>query len=334
MASSSTLDNITQTPENETLNLSSPTSSDGWPDSEASMIIESAPTATRKPLLTYSEAIDKGRKLLGQLRIPSATLSPFTAPTNLCEWGYTTTRSTVMYGHPFHSTFQALAPDSIITAKEVSSTHTTSTTHDGVRIPSTSARFINAFDFRNGILIAGSNFGPEYAGQHTTLRDGEALPQLRYWSDAVYLQARFLASDECRVPGGVVRPAFDAIKGLRSVVRLGIENKDTNAIVHRIVRDKVTSDCQYDTAIQSIDAGCPHCSKKIEWPGLTVDIESQEGLALLGTPNGVGVAWLLKQHAELTCKTITRVSVWCDTEKHPLRPNLVFWIEDKEPPSV
>ena len=48
--------------------------------------------------------------------------------------------------------------------------------------------------------------------------------------------------------------------------------------------------CGYDTTDQGFDAGCPHCCKKIPWPGITFDMDNEEGLALLGTLNGSGVA--------------------------------------------
>ena len=64
------------------------------------------------------------------------------------------------------------------------------------------------------------------------------------------------------------------------------------------------------------------------WPGLTFSIESDEGLALLGTPNGRGVAWLLKQHEELSGKRASKVTVWCDVEKVPLKPSMLFHLEN------
>lgn len=324
MALKSVTTNVDQMPPSPT--------SDGWPESDASTYadLDWSYIAAPAMILTYPDAVIKGQKLLGHSLTSTTAPSHFRLPTSLREWGYTTTSKLMLPTHPLYSALQTLAAGRTITAREVSSAHTTRTTHDGVQIPSTSAFFINAFDFNNGILIAGSNFGPDFASQHLTLRDGEALPELRRWSDVVYLQARFLTSSEYRLPEGTARPSADAIKGLKSVVRLGIENKGTNVVVHRIVQDKVTGACGYDTVEQMIDAGCPDCCRAIAWPGLTFEIGSQEGLALLGTPNGAGVAWLLMQHAELVGKAIARVTVWCDTEKHPLRPSVAFWIEDKD----
>ncbi|KAJ8109708.1 hypothetical protein OPT61_g7266 [Boeremia exigua] len=319
-----------QNPDSAAQTTPSPTSSDGWTSSATFSDPGPAAALTRRPVLAYPEAIAKGFRLLNYISKPSDIRSVSSSSANLREWGYITTSKTILPGHPFHSAFETLNPGCIIHAKEVSSTHITkSTTPSGTVIPPTAAMFVNGFDFEHGVLVAGSNFGPAFASHNKVMQDGEALPELRHWSDVVYLQAKFLASDERRVPEGSVRPSADAIKGLRAVVRMGIENRDTNAIVHGILQHELGGACTFPLRID--DAGCPGCCKKIPWPGLTFDTSSQEGQALLGTPNGSGVVWLLKQHDELASKTIARVTVWCDTTKKSLTPSLVFWIEDGGP---
>lgn len=57
---------------------------------------------------------------------------------------------------------------------------------------------------------------------------------------------------------------------------------------------------------------------------------SEETLALLGTPNGCGVAWLLVRHNEVVGRRIIRVGLWSDLKKQPLTPNLLFHNKNTE----
>jgi hypothetical protein len=53
----------------------------------------------------------------------------------------------------------------------------------------------------------------------------------------------------------------------------------------------------------------------LPWPGLTFPMTELQGLAILGTPNGFGVAWLLIQHrAQFGRRTIESVRVWSDPD--------------------
>jgi hypothetical protein len=65
------------------------------------------------------------------------------------------------------------------------------------------------------------------------------------------------------------------------------------------------------------------------WPGVTFDIESEEGKAILGTPNGAGTAWLLIQRKrELGRRRIEKVTVFHAGMKEDMFgwPSLLFWI--------
>ena len=49
------------------------------------------------------------------------------------------------------------------------------------------------------------------------------------------------------------------------------------------------------------------------WPGVELQMTEAAGLAMLGTSNGCGVAWLLATHKEQFGKrTIQSVRVWAD----------------------
>jgi hypothetical protein len=65
------------------------------------------------------------------------------------------------------------------------------------------------------------------------------------------------------------------------------------------------------------------------WPGVIFDIESEEGRAILGTPNGSGVAWMLIQHSKaLGERAIEKVTIFHAPKKGDLFrwPSLLFWI--------
>ena len=50
------------------------------------------------------------------------------------------------------------------------------------------------------------------------------------------------------------------------------------------------------------------------WPGVDVQMSNPGGLAMLGTPHGRGVAWLLATHKEqFGQRTIESVTVWSDS---------------------
>lgn len=285
--------------------------------------------------LSYATALTKGRRLLDIVLSGSTAPSQFTSAAQLKDWGYTTTQATVF---PLNYTdtwalLKLVVPDCTLDAKIVTSVHITPTTHNNIPSPATNAWFVNTIDLTNGILIAGSNHGPRFTTRHRALGEGERYPRLMHWSDIAYLQILSQSNVDTighRMPLGAVLPRLEAVKGLKYVIRSGIENIDTNIVVHEIIQRYNGGACSYDTAGQRFDAGCPHCSHKIPWPGMTFEMGSEEMLALLGTPNGCGVAWLLAQHGEFVGKTIGRVRLWSDLKKHPLTPNLLFYMEDAE----
>jgi hypothetical protein len=64
------------------------------------------------------------------------------------------------------------------------------------------------------------------------------------------------------------------------------------------------------------------------WPGLTFDACSEEGKVILGTPNGVGVAWLLIQRKkELEKKRVEKITLFSAPSKGDyVFASLLFWI--------
>ena len=105
------------------------------------------------------------------------------------------------------------------------------------------------------------------------------------------------------------------ITKLQYVYRSVAQNKETKRVVKSILRSV------------GIESGRPHA-----WPGRNFGMDTDEGKAILATPNGVGVAWLLFQHKEqFGRKTIKSVDVFLDNEPPPKEykgPCLRFNLED------
>ncbi|KAL8711188.1 MAG: hypothetical protein Q9220_004333 [cf. Caloplaca sp. 1 TL-2023] len=60
-------------------------------------------------------------------------------------------------------------------------------------------------------------------------------------------------------------------------------------------------------------AGTGRPNPNLGWPGLVFDMNSDGGKALLGTPNGLGVGWLLNDHAATLGRRNPRVHIWNTT---------------------
>jgi hypothetical protein len=111
------------------------------------------------------------------------------------------------------------------------------------------------------------------------------LPDVRAWSDVIFLEWETQA-----------QASGQDIKGLKYVVRFEVANKDTVAIV-----------------IQGVGP-----LNTIKWPGKTIPMSDERGQAILGTPNGVGVAYLLATHkAQMGQKTVESVQVWSRLVQRP-----------------
>ena len=69
------------------------------------------------------------------------------------------------------------------------------------------------------------------------------------------------------------------------------------------------------------------------WPGKTFNIGDRGAQALLGTPNGYGVGFLLLQHqTTFGNKKIQKVIVWNDATVNT-EPNMLFEIGDEQNPT-
>ena len=104
------------------------------------------------------------------------------------------------------------------------------------------------------------------------------LPDVKTWSDVTFVEWQSQA-----------QASGQDIKGLKYVIRYHVVNTDTIQIIDRAAGDE----------------------SHIEWPGVTMPMSDEKGQAVLGTPNGAGIAYLLATHkAQLGQKTVESVLVW------------------------
>jgi hypothetical protein len=163
---------------------------------------------------------------------------------------------------------------------------------DGERTAAIKTHFMQKINFTDGIVVAHDILSPIEATQEANLDDSDTIPSLKYWSDVAFLQWRCQASHDSE---------------LKHVLRHDVLNAKTDFVV-----EAINAPNGYDTA---------------PWPGMEYNAYSEDGQALLGTPNGSSVAYMLIQHKKhLGHKTVKKVTVFCKSKKLML----LFHIVDME----
>lgn len=120
----------------------------------------------------------------------------------------------------------------------------------------------------------------------------DQLPDLRQSSDIMWGQWRLHAGARA--------------SQIKYYIINAITNSDTGPVIQR-----------------AVESGKVAPLKK--WPGASFGMETDEGKALLGTPVGVGVGFLLAQHkAQLGNKVISKVDVFLPEEGG--NPSLAFHV--------
>lgn len=140
-------------------------------------------------------------------------------------------------------------------------------------------------------------------------RDDWVLPNLQHWSDIAYLQW--------------TNPRLQHLPiDLHDVIQCKIENKTTYAVISYIL-----ANCEYNEGDESL--------KSLTW-----NMETEQAKALLGTPHGCGVAWILIQHkAQLEHKVVDSITLFWnvvgledlyDPEQPRSHPYLLFRLKDAD----
>ncbi|KAJ4377931.1 hypothetical protein N0V83_000761 [Neocucurbitaria cava] len=271
----------------------------------------------------YEAAIEKGSRLLrmmlvgdheaGQLLDPpqASAQSRFNTVANLQAYGYEEQQDIGFFrGKSIRKALQALGVDDQIAGVDdqaaceggknivILHIHTETKTIGGQEYAATHARFSQVCNHAEGVLIAHDNRTAPHMGPFQD-KVITKIPPLVHWSDIAFLQ--HIASN----PNPTIPPAT-----LKYIVRLTIQNVPTYTILSKILMKHGLT--QWDT-----------------WPGITFDIDSEEGRAILGTPNGSGTAWLLIQHKkQLGDRKIEKVTLFYAGNKEDIYrwPSLLFWV--------
>ncbi|KAF2258922.1 hypothetical protein CC78DRAFT_88846 [Lojkania enalia] len=167
---------------------------------------------------------------------------------------------------------------------------------NGRTLRATGAFFSFAFDPEDGIFIFMEKLTAKYAARqrHPPVL-GNALPALQQSSDVAWLFYKYVADQQ-----------ENDVRNLKNFLVVSISNTNTLRIIRRVLDQRGTT------------LG--------PWPGLEIAINSDEGHALLGSPNGNALGYMLVQHkAELGHFGVSKVRMFYGgTPVH--RPCLLFYV--------
>ncbi|KAF7861795.1 hypothetical protein EAF04_007678 [Stromatinia cepivora] len=153
------------------------------------------------------------------------------------------------------------------------------------------ANFQNQLDWVDGVIIADTNISPSYADP-----EANVYPPITQWSDVVFISWITHA------------PTAAAIQGLKRVVRAAVANDDTKAQIQRAF---VAS----GSATVPVWPGHRFETNPFTFIGPSTGLMATPFMAMLGSKNGAGVAYLLATHrATLGLKCINAIRVWAETE--------------------
>ncbi|KAJ4350676.1 hypothetical protein N0V95_004524 [Ascochyta clinopodiicola] len=127
----------------------------------------------------------------------------------------------------------------------------------------TGSEYTFGFD-TSGVLLAMNRKSPQYAGgQRKPKVEGDGLPDLHSFSDIAWLKWKAATGS---VPSS-----------LRYFASIAITNQETRGVFAKVL-DKA------------------HYKGVPAWPGYDVDANTDEGAALMGTPNALAFSYILVQH--------------------------------------
>jgi hypothetical protein len=248
------------------------------------------------PRQAYDEALTKGRRVLAEMHTDDAAQSSHLDIAAFEQWGYSESDDTAPEQEAF-SYLQGKMGVSSVDNERIFHVHEKPLLVKGKHVPATNAKFFSIINPSGGMIVGVENTSPTKQLRCGRIQGWQAsdmmLPKLKFWSDVVYLQWKSKAQ---------------VTDDLKYIVRSHIVNTKTRAVAEHIVASK---------------------TGKERWPAwgdASWDMGSDEAVALLGTPNGAGVAWLLAQHRkQLGHKTIGRIRLIYN-EKDPFE-------SDREIPS-
>ncbi|KAF2871204.1 hypothetical protein BDV95DRAFT_573486 [Massariosphaeria phaeospora] len=262
----------------------------------------------------WADTTRKGESLVRMMRANALceSESAISELSELEKWGYTSDESHAEFVPFYRMVLEALNPNGQFTDEDTvirgrTNYHAKVVSVGGKEYQPSYACFEQAFSPKEAVMFALYNRSPFHMIQRVAHHNSivgtpthDDLPGLRHWSDVAFIQWLSCCREERISP-----------TNLKYVCRCSVENLATLDIIHEIL-----------------------CRKNLDitvWPGVSFDANTEEGMALLASPNGSGVAYLLSQHrAELGHKVVERITVFREHEDVASR-NLLFHIVDYTP---
>jgi hypothetical protein len=161
------------------------------------------------------------------------------------------------------------------------------------------------FNIYDGAILADLSHSPQYQVVQAQQHGWEVphLPRLmlQQWSDVAYLAWERACKE-----------ANTDISNIRYFFRNQVVNRRTLEVIEQVLK-------RHGRSRDGIGG----------WPGVHFDMSTDDGKAILSTPNGAGQAWFLAQHKrQLGIKTISKVQIWVDSRSLSVGYNLLFYVED------
>ncbi|KAF2014225.1 hypothetical protein BU24DRAFT_409984 [Aaosphaeria arxii CBS 175.79] len=281
----------------------------------------------------YQRLVCKGGQFLAVMFLTSAQAGPYLTPPQvssastwvsfpkqLTDWGYSESQKTNIllgpgqYGiEPLLATIGASFDSrdwffSIIQHGDPYTTQQldiqTYVSPNGRVLRKTGAHFHLGSHAASGTLMVSKQFSARHEATYRSPHIPDAdLPALIRSSDIVYA-FWYLHT-------------YSNLRGLRNIIIWSVTNPTTQQIIRRAIQD----------APPDVPGGDPTKNKLKPWPGYYFDAYTRACKALLGSPNGSGVAWMLIQRKEeLGRKTVTGCSVFVSEATLMFEPSIVFYI--------
>ncbi|KAF3066282.1 hypothetical protein CFAM422_009275 [Trichoderma lentiforme] len=155
------------------------------------------------------------------------------------------------------------------------------------------AYFINSFSPNGGVIIADNNYSVDAAIKEWDLDPTKITTHVRRWSDATWMQWVKACNDA----------GFNDLSNVRYIFRASVLNTSSLDLLFQALRERYSN----SPTIPPIGV----------WNNrLTLDVNqnSRQFFAVLGSPNGSGVAYLLRTHkGSLGVKTVNKVDIFTST---------------------
>ncbi|KAI9700602.1 MAG: hypothetical protein M1820_006756 [Bogoriella megaspora] len=277
-------------------------------------------------------SIDGADALSARASNPFQSQSSFDDPNQIDEYGWTTNDEVEIgsgWEHiPIEDAVRGVGlstDDDVAESNEdrsamwhgIETIHDEDTTISGTFYPFTRGFYDVLYNVQEGAMINYNIRSPKYMA--TMGRIDGPLPLLAHWSDLSFLTYEDIAAAQ-----------GEPVSRLKYVFNYEITTRITQLVIKKICEQR----------IQQQGSGMDVAHLDFPWSSnIRVDLlNTEEGLALLGTPHGSGVAWLLAQHKEqfAASKITTTANIFQaqkypfdeDDEVWPIAPSMVISIQD------